>query len=315
MGKTTRLLEVPTKVMLAGEYGILQPEGLALAVATSPGFLVSASAAANWHVVLPDLETDAQAGSVAELGGAHAMDLIREALCEAQRHWPALPPMSLTFTGHRHRLPVGASAALVVGTLLAARAVMGVRTPVRALLESSIRAHRAAQGNGSGYDVATVLLGGTVLCHRDARGQLTARGIRLAGGRRVVAAEVGERSATGQAIGRVMSSTGVAGAMDDHRRTSRALITTLMKPSSQDMLQSAVIAANATLARLDELSGGRILTPPVQGALLAGAPFPVRVSGAGGGDLVVGFVDSLADAEHLVRQWQEAGFRARQLVY
>ena len=77
-------------------------------------------------------------------------------------------------------------------------------------------------------------------------------------------------------------------------------------------VEPLVVRANETLQALDRAGSIGILTPEID-ALLAvarGVGVPARVSGAGGGDGVVGLAATARDAERLARAWTDSGFAA-----
>lgn len=141
----------PGKLMFAGEYSVVDGTAPSLAAAVDARVTVTVTPGGeDWRVTSPSME----------LHGAPVSDVpVIEAALADCAGLPSGGLMSITTD-----LPVGAglgsSAAVCVATLGALRALAGLEPPGVA---DVVRVHRAAQGGvGSGYDVATSLLGGVV---------------------------------------------------------------------------------------------------------------------------------------------------------
>ncbi len=306
--------EVPAKVMLAGEYALLLDGGCGLAMAVTPGFNVQAENAPNWKISLPDLGLAVSGDNLAAIDrGTEAVRFVAKTLEMAAESLPKLEPISITFQSMPGRVPVGASASLVAGTMMAAARLAEEADSAKALTELAIASHRATQGGGSGYDVATILHGGTVrLQVGNASSPMKVQTGSLPHGLTVVAARAGESAATGPLVAKVLSKAtsdrGAEVALQRHMASSRALVDALCAGPDWPSIVAACQRANSTLELLDRCVDGTLLTGSVRGAMSAGHPAPVRVSGAGGGDLVVGFAPGTEQGQVLRRRWQAAGF-------
>ncbi len=309
-------LQIPVKVMLAGEYALLAPGGTGLALAVVPGFQVEVAMAAQWQISLPDLSLSLGAQHLPDLNDCTgALRYVVAALQVAATRLPLAHPLAITLTSMPRRVPVGASAALVAGTLVAAAQLAETPISTAALMEASLEAHGQAQGSGSGYDVATILLGGSVLLIAgDGSIPLRAHPAPLFPGLTVVAAQAGPAAATGPLVeavlSRAASEPATQQALAAHCDSTGELVEALSAGPDWQTIAKACQGANATLEALDRAVGGAILTPSVRATMKAAGAFPVRVSGAGGGDLVIGFARDAREGQALAAQWHAAGFAA-----
>lgn len=144
----------PGKLMLAGEYTSVVGGGRALAVAVERRLRVTLIPGGDaWRVTSPAMGLVDAAPS--ELPVVAAVLARFNGLAPA-----ALMIESELGVGHA-KLGLGGSAALCVALFGALRRYVGLEPPTVA---DVVAAHREAQGGrGSGYDVATSLLGGVVL--------------------------------------------------------------------------------------------------------------------------------------------------------
>jgi len=137
--------------MFAGEYSVVDGTAPSLAAAVDARVTVTVTPGGEgWRVTSPSMELDG--------APAAAVPVVEAALADCA----GVPPGGLVSIATD--LPVGAglgsSAAVCVATLGALRALVGDDPPG---VDDVVRVHRAAQGGvGSGYDVATSLLGGVV---------------------------------------------------------------------------------------------------------------------------------------------------------
>ncbi len=146
---------VPGKLMLAGEYTVVDPGGPSLAVAVGRYMTVTVEpGGSRWRVTSPGMALfEAEPAAVPIVGVA--LDRIS-----------GLPGAGLITVesdlGVGPTKPgLGASAALAVGVAGALEVLAGRGRPC---LEVALTIHRAAQrGLGSGYDVATCLQGGVTV--------------------------------------------------------------------------------------------------------------------------------------------------------
>jgi mevalonate kinase len=307
-------LEIPAKVMLAGEYALLAAEGCGLALAVAPGFKVQAEFATRWAISLPDLGLALSGETLEAINReSEAIRYVATTLELAAQRFPQLKPISVSLQSVPGRVPVGASASLVTGTLLAAARLAGAADSAEALTELAITAHRVTQGSGSGYDVATILQGGAVRLYAGPQDSpLTVCSDSLYPGVTVIAARAGEAAPTGPLVAAVLHKTSsdpeMGLALRRHVRSSSTLVEALCNGPDWPTVVTACEEANHTLELLDRGVGGAILANPIRAAIAAGRPAPVRVSGAGGGDLVVGLAPNPDQGQKLLEQWRAAGF-------
>jgi mevalonate kinase len=181
---------------------------------------------------------------------------------------------------------VGSSAALCAALALA----LLPESQRSQALPLALAAHRRFQAGGSGYDVAACFCGGA---SRFVHGAAQARSAPLAPHLEIQLLHTGVKASTARLLadaprGRPTDHPALLAA---HAQSSAQLTAVLCGLAPAADLPQAVAATNRTLAALDEALGHSILTPPVQAALatLTRQGFHAKVSGAGGGDFVVGF--------------------------
>ena len=331
-----RAWSVPTKVMLAGEYGVLAPGGRALALATTPRLSVTAVPTPGISVVrleaapghpareivpdvvaaepLPDLEPGDRL-TAAVWATAVDAGVTRDAMVVDLR-WDGSGDVD-------GWTPVGTSAAVAVGLALALTG--GQRG---AALRLAWAGHSRAQGGGSGYDIAACLVGGAVTFTSGAGALPTSMGegpwpsaeaARLVPGLRIVEASTGKRAPTRDILARleaarVRDPDGITNALAAHRDTSSGLVSAL---TGDDLgrVAASVEATAVTLEDLDARLGGVILADEIRTLVdvAAHAGVPARPSGAGGGDGVVAFAATDWLASRLRMRWIQAGVPARVL--
>ena len=313
-------IEVPGKLMIAGEYAVLGPTGESLAMTVHPGLEVCAERAEDWRLSRADGGASWRTGEPvpADLTFAHA------ALMEA-RKGRALSPHHIETrvapqVGSGIRKPgVGGSASATVGVVAAVLAAAGEPLRAEEILSIGVRTHRQVQsGFGSGYDVATISTGGLV-CWRPAR---------LAGG-------AGEREALripwpqGLQVlagytGRSASTTGLLTRLEDQVQSDRAAflrgLTRLGAPVGQlidafveadlEQIFAQVKACHEALCSWSDQVELPVVTPEVRAmiALAEESGAVAKVSGAGGGDSVLAFSDDASVLTRVRTGWLEAGF-------
>lgn len=202
--------------------------------------------------------------------------------------------------GTSRKLGLGSSAAILAASILACRPAM----PLDELFARALAAHRAAQGGGSGVDVAASVLGGVLVCQLGEGGRLTARPHALPAGTVVevfsspVPAET--RALLAQVRGfAVQDPVGYRALMDRAAAGARAAVEAR---SAADLVE-AVAAQMRALGELGDRSGAPIVTPEVAevaaAAATEGAVF--GPSGAGGGDIAI-FVGGAAPSPALIER-------------
>jgi phosphomevalonate kinase len=326
------LWSVPTKIMLAGEYGVLAPGGRALAMAVTPRLRVATAPTPGVTVLRIEPSPGAPAvefvpdavGSTprADLAPAERLPAAMWAVAGAAGLTPA--PMVVHLSWEKEPddwTPVGTSAAAAVGLALAI-----TDGDAGAALPLALAGHAKAQGGGSGYDVATCLTGRATVFQAAARQPVAGPGeetgarterVALVPGLRIVEAFTGHRAPTRELLVRLDAARAatpqvLADALADHGRTSAALVAALTG-TSFEALTGAVDDASASLEALDACLDGGVLTGEIRTLIEIArrAGVPARVSGAGGGDGVVAFARTEWMASRLRMRWIQAGFAAR----
>ncbi|MSQ83563.1 MAG: hypothetical protein EXR77_11855 [Myxococcales bacterium] len=284
--------DVPGKLMIAGEYAVLRPDGVALAVAV--GRL------AHWQVLadgLGQLRLHAfGALHTTELDHASApatglLAFAQRAVAVARSLWAHELNHSIEISvfgdvGGK-KLGLGTSAAVTVAVL---RAFAPALTSAHQIAQLARQVHAAAQaGQGSGYDVTTIAFGG-VVAFWPRQGQVQALGwpVDLA----AAAFYTGEPAPTAPALGRCAA---MAPQLPAIRRAASAVLD--QWPQSGSSLLSAVQACDDALYQAHSVRDA-IFSPAVQQTrqfLLDNQLVP-RLSGAGGGDCILGFGSATAVA-------------------
>jgi phosphomevalonate kinase len=157
------VLDVPGNLLIAGEYAVLEPGGLGLAVAVERRVSLTRENAPTLT-----LSGTLGAGTVRWVAGADRDGLLDAVVNEVGRHVP-LPAVSISVDSSpffsSRKLGYGSSAAVAVAVAAALLAASSGRRPqTHVVFERALAAHRAYQG-GSGYDVAASTHGGTALFH------------------------------------------------------------------------------------------------------------------------------------------------------
>lgn len=259
--------QAPGKVVLSGAYAVL--EG-APAIVSAVSRYVSCDSARPAERVTPE---------------------VRAALPDGP--FPAFDASDLRDGGQK--LGLGSSAAIVVASLAVARgAEFADEHALRRAIEGpALAAHRAAQGGGSGIDVAASTRGGTLIARRTAPDVLAIEEVVLPPALCVEAWASGVSASTPELL------RAVARFRDARHREYDELMVALTAAATR--AAAALIAAEADvligelsmqrglLARLGSASGVPIITPEVHElAEWAGArASAVLPSGAGGGDIVL----------------------------
>ncbi|MBK7583463.1 MAG: hypothetical protein IPI67_25135 [Myxococcales bacterium] len=198
--------------------------------------------------------------------------------------------------GPRGKLGLGSSAAILVASLAAITLRAGATAEDTslgdAILETALEAHRAAQGGGSGIDVACATRGGTLVFRRTASDlSLEARALPSslsfevwAGGQPVSTAEFVQRVAELETRDRADFARQMATLTLHAEDAARALAA-----ADGAALLSALGAQRRALGRLGESAGVPIVTQDIEElAELAEKDDAVVIpSGAGGGDVAL----------------------------
>jgi phosphomevalonate kinase len=256
----------PGKVVLSGAYSVL--EG-APAIVSAVNRYVRCDSARAATLVTPEVRAALPAGPV-----------------------PFFDASELR-AGER-KLGLGSSAAILVASLAA---VWGESSPDdcslrQAIHTSALRAHREAQGGGSGIDVAASTWGGTLIAHRHAE-TLEARKVALPSGLVVQAWASSTSASTPELLARVgrlrerdpNAYDAIMKRLSGAAREAAAAIT----HGDIGALIAALDSQRHDLARLGDSASAPIVTRAVSelaewAAARGGTVLP---SGAGGGDIVL----------------------------
>lgn len=165
-------LRVPGKMLLSGEYAVLEPGSQALGLALQRYVSVQAGPSQHWQLK-SQLHTEALSWD-AELKGPEilarlpeALHLVGRCIALAQEYFGELLPLEIEIHSdlqlHGIKLGLGSSAAVCLGILGALFAHqnqdLSSETTRLRLFKLGLLAHRQHQGNGSGSDLATCLWG------------------------------------------------------------------------------------------------------------------------------------------------------------
>lgn len=158
----TPLLTAPGNLLIAGEYMVLEPGGLGIAVAADVRVTISTETAERLEIHGRMGDTVARWPATGESPG------LLDAVVQEARTGGPLPAARIAvdstpfFEGRK--LGFGSSAAVAVALAAALLRLRGGGPPDRAtVFERALAAHRAFQGGGSGYDVAASVHGGAGL--------------------------------------------------------------------------------------------------------------------------------------------------------
>ena len=298
----TTVASAPGKLMLAGEYAVAAGDAPAIACAVNRRLVVRCSGGeASWTVTSGAL-------------GLERVDV------DAVPHLRAVverfaPPGSGGHLEVESALGVGAakpglgsSAALVVAASAAVRQEFGASTPS---LEELVACHQAGQGGGSGYDVATALLGGVCFFQKEGD-SLSARSVdwpeELVG--RVLNFGAGV-SSSGQLrkLERALAArpAEVGAALDAQCAAAVAVAGAL---ESQEPVLSLLVHHERTLLSLDRVADLGIESERYRGVVsaLGEREAFVRTAGAGAGDSAWIFARSARELDVACASLVEAGF-------
>ena len=296
------LAAVPGKLMLAGEYAVLRPHGLALAVAVGqvararlspgePGVTVHAfdqtfALAANQHEAtgLPGFAARAL-GWLAEYHGLRL-----------KRH------LTLEVAGAvgGAKVGLGTSAAVTVATLRAVLQGAQVVWPADQVADAARQIHGAGQGAGSGYDVTAIAFGG---CVAYARTPDRAHRMAWPAGLHGLALFSGAPALTQAALERVPIADAHLDAID---RAARQLLAVWQ--GAPAAILAALQACDAAFLQAATADPG--LVPPHVASVrarIAAHGCVARASGAGGGDCVLAFAADAVALASLAADWRAGG--------
>jgi phosphomevalonate kinase len=195
------------------------------------------------------------------------------------------------------KLGLGSSAAILAATLgvleMARDPAASPDQIKQRVFERALLAHRAAQGGGSGIDVAASVYGGVLCATLRPNGALELEPVTLPASLHLVALVSGEPASTRELVGLVKTF----GARDPERyrasvaELDRAATAALKSARNGDAaaLVHALDAQGAEFERLGELARANIVTDAVRElrALAQAENACILPAGAGGGDIVL----------------------------
>jgi mevalonate kinase len=288
--------------MLAGEYAVLQPHGLALAVAVGEvvrATLTDGAPFVTLHAFNQTFSLPPDERVATGLLGFAARAL---AFLETQHGVWLRSALTLDVAGALGDVKVGlgTSAAVTVATLRAVLADADVQWAPGKLADAARQIHGAGQGAGSGYDVTAIAFGGCIAYHRTPD---RATSLAWPAGLYGVALFSGQPAPTQAALDKMPllpeHLAGIQGAAED-----------LLAAWSGDApaILRAMTACDAAFLRAADRDAS--LVPPHVAELrsvIAAHGCVARASGAGGGDCVLAFADNANAISNLVAIWQFQG--------
>ena len=276
----------PGKIVISGAYAVL--EG-APAIASAVDRFVVADSARATPSPTPEV--------AAALDGAPA---------------PAFDASALFAGGGEKKLGLGASAAILVSSLgvriAEERGELADTELAAAVFSRALRAHAAAQGGGSGVDVAASAFGGTIIFRR---GDERPQAVSLPAGVTIEVWWSGRPASTSELIGRVRALRERAAGryvklLDAQASAALDAEVAVLRGDAPSFLR-ALDAQRRALDALGAAAGAPIVDDAARelgdaAAALGGAALP---AGAGGGDVLVfaGLAPSPPELASLARRF------------
>ncbi len=294
---------VPGKLMIAGEYAVVQPGGHSLAVAT--GALVRATLRPGPGQVV--LSAFAQVWNITAQGPNSGLAaFVASSLAIAEQRWNIhlSEQLLLEVFGDRGglKLGLGTSAAVTVATLQGAARSANVRPDIAEIADLSRLVHATVQSPpGSGYDVTTIAWGGCVAYRKDAA---TTSRLRWPNGIFAAALYSGHAASTALALQAHPLTEEQLAAID---RAARALCEAWPTATAKAVLEALSACQNAfDQSSLAAVAGANPGVVAARNCIRAqGGTF--RSSGAAGGDCVLAFADNALTIHKITKSWQEQG--------
>jgi phosphomevalonate kinase len=302
--------DAPGKLMLAGEYAVVNGMSPALAVALSVRVRVTIKQGGrHWRVSSPGL------GLVE--AEPEAVPVIAAAL-EGFTQPPAHIVVESELGAGAEKPGFGASAAVTVAVLGGLHYAAGKPAPT---VSEVVDVHRRGQkGHGSGYDVATSLLGGVVVYENLKTGP-RAKALGWLPGLHGAIIFTGRGARTTAHLSRLerakMAPQGDSfTAMEAHSQVSQALVDAWVRQDVAAFLAAAETAERA-LERLDEACSLGIGQGGVSEARTAifSSGAVARTSGAGGGDCMWALGPDAATVKTAIAAAESLGYQCLELGY
>ncbi|NVB41713.1 hydroxymethylglutaryl-CoA reductase, degradative [Pseudenhygromyxa sp. WMMC2535] len=295
-------VSAPGKSFLIGEYAVLEGH---TAVVTAVDVRAHAHSPRPQHDERPSPDSPFVAAAVELVSGwlrGHDYEV------PAPEALPVITTVG--FTAGNRKLGLGSSAAVTAATVgwYLASAGLDVSSPeIREIALSIARAaHSMAQeGRGSGADVATAVLGGTVRFSREGIEPITTPSWLAIGffdaGAPARTGSLLESLEAGAAGSREAYDAAIAGIGAASQRFQAALDPALAMDDAFAAIQDACRRHNEGLRQLQDIASAHILTARIETIIGAAewAGLAAKPSGAGGGDLVVVFARSGAALDRL----------------
>ncbi len=274
------LFDVPGKLMIAGEYAVLRPGGVCIAVAV--GRLVRAVAEAGPPGVWLDAFGTRLDGNVDGPGLGQFAFAAQQAAGQA---WNVRVDRALLLQVHGSqdgkKVGLGTSAAVTVATLRGLATLAGLQPGADEVARLARVVHRQVQGAGSGYDVTTIAHGGCLAFDRHGD---TVQPLDWPQGLAMAAFFTGEAAATAPALARVVAMGESLQAIDAAARELLALWPVASPKTLVAALDHCEKALDVAAVRVPDL-----LPPALQRTrqFCREHSLVARTSGAGGGDCVL----------------------------
>lgn len=207
------------------------------------------------------------------------------------------------------KLGLGSSAAILVATMVAVEGLPDNEEDRAQLTGIARQAHRAAQGGGSGVDVAASAMGGVLACTAKG-GALDVNRHTLPEGAVVTILTCAEAASTADMLARIRALR--ARDMATFRRLLDAACegaNAAVEARSPEDLIAALVAQRVALAELGDASGAPIVTAAVAelAKVAAASGAYAGPAGAGGGDVALLVTPRALDVAPLLEAARAAG--------
>lgn len=312
----------PGKMMLAGEYSVLHPQGLALAVAIDATIEVKLMPHPKWQIERPELGirwTEDLAEKPSD-----ALHFMYHALLESRADSTSAKLLARdthTLGSGAEKRGIGGSASISVATCaaLALHRNENSTLDLNNVFREAIAAHSRAQNKeGSGYDIATIVHGGLVHFHQG--NPPTIETSSFPENLHIICAYSGQPASTQRFLEKFNNrkkdsaekmNRQLAQLSAPVKRLSRILISSENK--DEKLLFEIVSSAHRRVLEWDNAHGFGIFTPEILALLTSAhkAGVAAKIAGAGGGDSVYAISNDPQKLAQLETHWKDMGF----LVY
>ncbi len=315
-----KTIKAPSKIMLTGEYWVTLSRGQSIAVATPPyltvdaeGHPVDAIASDYWnHDPRPLSTLDQNLHPLLHELFLHAREFTHHRRVDAPTR------LLIINRGSQQAFSTGtgSSAQLVLGGIVALLDSWGISYRVDDLFRVGLSAHSRAQGNhGSGYDLATILLGGFVHYTNAGAGDLQAHRLLVPPAFSLGYVTTGIPAPTEKLLQSVNLSDSLHGAEGQALATSIRAVIAAWGNGAKPLL--AALSANQTAyERWATQHHPAVLHPRLIALLQLVRSFDLtgKISGAGGGDGIVVATDDRERLLNALRRLRESGYAADEII-